>query len=146
MKLGFLSSKADTSLFYYNKRGYQLFVLVYVDDIIVASCSQAATDALLKDLQNEFALKDLGNLHYFLGIEVKQTPEGLVISQRKYATEILTWTSMHNCKPVDTPLATSEKLSLTDGDCLGVGDSTKYRSMLVRSNTLLSLALIFALQ
>jgi hypothetical protein len=39
MKLGFLSSKADTSLFYYNKRGYQLFVLVYVDDIIVASCS-----------------------------------------------------------------------------------------------------------
>jgi histone deacetylase 1/2 len=129
MKLGFLPSKADTSLFYYNKGGYRLFVLVYVDDIIVASCSQAATDALLKDLQSEFALKDLGNLHYFLGVEVKQTQEGLVMSQRKYASEILTRAGMHNCKPVDTPLATSEKLSLTNGDHLGAEDSTKYRSM-----------------
>jgi histone deacetylase 1/2 len=50
MKLGFLPSKADTSLFYYNKRGCTIFVLVYVDDIIVASSSQAATDALLKDM------------------------------------------------------------------------------------------------
>jgi hypothetical protein len=42
-----------------------------VDDIIVASSSQEATDALLRDLQRDFALKDLGDLHYFLGIEVK---------------------------------------------------------------------------
>jgi histone deacetylase 1/2 len=69
-KLGFVPSKANTSLFYYNKGGYTLFVLVYVDDIIVASLSQAAPDALLKDLQRDFALKDLGDLHYFWGIEV----------------------------------------------------------------------------
>jgi histone deacetylase 1/2 len=78
VKLGFLPSKADTSLFYYNKKGYMIFVLVYVDDIIVASCSQEGTNALLKDLQSEFAFKDLGDLHYFLGIEVKKTREGLV--------------------------------------------------------------------
>ena len=66
--LGFVSSKADTSLFYYNQGKYCIFVLVYVDDIIVASSSQDATEALLKDLQSEFALKDLGDLHYFLGI------------------------------------------------------------------------------
>lgn len=45
-----------------------MFVLVYVDDIIVASSSRMTTDALLKDLQGEFALKDLGDMHYFLGI------------------------------------------------------------------------------
>jgi histone deacetylase 1/2 len=47
---GFIASKADTSLFYYNKGGTSLFVLVYVDDIIVASSSQKATNALLQDL------------------------------------------------------------------------------------------------
>jgi predicted GNAT superfamily acetyltransferase len=78
--LGFVPSKADTSLFYYNRGRYSLFVLVYVDDIIVASSSQEAMEALLKDLQQEFALKDLGDLHYFLGIEVKKTPDGLVLS------------------------------------------------------------------
>jgi hypothetical protein len=75
--LGFAPSKADTSLFYYSKGGYTIFVLVYVDDIIVASSSQKATDALLKDLEKEFALKDLGDLHYFLGIEVKRLDDGL---------------------------------------------------------------------
>jgi histone deacetylase 1/2 len=129
VKLGFLLSKVDTSLFYYNKRGYIIFVLVYVDDIIVASCSQAATEALLKDLQSEFALKDLGDLHYFLGIEVKRTRDGLLMSQQKYASDILMRAGMLNCQPIDTPMATSEKLSLTDGDPLGAEDSTKYRSM-----------------
>ena len=75
--LGFIPSKADTSLFYYSKGGHTIFVLVYVDDIIVASSSQKATGALLKDLEQEFALKDLGNLHYFLGIEVNKLGDGL---------------------------------------------------------------------
>ena len=68
--LGFTSSKADTSLFFYSKGNITVFVLVYVDDIIVASSSQDATVALLADLRRDFALKDLGDLHYFLGIEV----------------------------------------------------------------------------
>jgi hypothetical protein len=47
-----------------------IFLLVYVDDIIVTNSSSAAVTALLHDLQGDFALKDLGSLHYFLGIEV----------------------------------------------------------------------------
>ena len=66
--LGFTPSKADTSLFFYSKGNITVFVLVYVDDIIVASSRQEATTCLLKDLKLEFALKDLGGLHYFLGI------------------------------------------------------------------------------
>jgi hypothetical protein len=65
-ELGFLASKADTSLFIYNKSGITIFVLVYVDDIIVTSSSNKAISALLRDLGEAFALKDLGNLHYFL--------------------------------------------------------------------------------
>jgi hypothetical protein len=68
--LGFKASKADTLLFIYNKSGVTIFLLVYVDDIIVTSSSQSAIMALLDVLHLEFALKDLGNLHYFLGIQV----------------------------------------------------------------------------
>jgi histone deacetylase 1/2 len=103
-----------------------MFVLMYVDDIIVASSSQVATDALLKDLEAEFALKDLGALHYFLGIQVKQVPDGLVTSQERYATEIL---KRALCKPVDTPLSSTEKLSVTEGTPLGPDDSVRYRSL-----------------
>jgi histone deacetylase 1/2 len=71
-----------------------VFVLVYVDDIIVASSSPEATKALLAGLQKEFALKDLGELHYFLGIEVKRNKDGLVLTQQRYATDILARSGM----------------------------------------------------
>lgn len=89
-----------------------MFVLVYVDDIIVASSSQEATSALLKNLQSDFALKDLGDLHFFLGIEVKQLEDGLLLSQQRYAMEVIEKANMKNCKPVDTPISTSEKLNV----------------------------------
>jgi histone deacetylase 1/2 len=80
-----------------------MFILVYVDDIIVVSSSQEAIKALLKDLEREFALKDLGDLHYFLGIEVKRNSEGMMLSQGKYAEDIIKRMGMSNCKPINTP-------------------------------------------
>ena len=127
--LGFIPSKADTSLFYYSKGGHTIFVLVYVDDIIVASSSQKATGALLKDLEQEFALKDLGNLHYFLGIEVNKLGDGLKLSQERYAADVLQRAGMHKCKAIDTPLSSTEKLSVTEGEPLGTEDATRYRSI-----------------
>jgi histone deacetylase 1/2 len=129
IQLNFTPSKGDTSLFYYNKGGHMLFVLIYVDDIIVASSSEEATNVLLKDLEKDFALKDLGNLRYFLGIEVKRLNDGLVMSQTRYATDILKRAGMDKSKAVDTPLSSSEKLSITNGTILGAEDSTKYRSL-----------------
>ena len=64
-------------------------MLIYVDDIIVTASSEEAVAALLHDLKREFALKDLGDLHYFLGIEVKRNKEGIILSQSKYARDIL---------------------------------------------------------
>jgi hypothetical protein len=61
-ELGFLPSKADTSLFIYNKSGIIIFVLIYVDDISFTSSSNKAIASLLQDLGSSFALKDLGDL------------------------------------------------------------------------------------
>ena len=88
-ELGFKPSKANTSLFFYNKENISIFVLIYVDDIIVASSVPSATAALLKDLTKDFALKDLGELHFFLGIEVNKTDQGIVLTQEKYAKDVL---------------------------------------------------------
>lgn len=74
-ELDFKSSKADTSLFLYNKGNVTMFVLIYVDDIIVASSMASATSAFLQDLTKAFSLKDLGDLHYFLGIEVSKSEQ-----------------------------------------------------------------------
>ena len=80
IELGFKSSKFDSSLYIYQKDGVTIFMLIYVDDIIVTSSSQDAVAVLLKNLKKYFALKDLGDLHYFLGTEVKRDKEGLVLS------------------------------------------------------------------
>lgn len=72
------------SLFIYRKGQVTTFMLIYVDDIIITSSSQDAVDALLQDLRKDFALKDLGDLHYFLGIEVKKGRDGILLSQQKY--------------------------------------------------------------
>ncbi|XP_073360779.1 uncharacterized protein [Aegilops tauschii subsp. strangulata] len=127
-RLGFVASKADTSLFIYNKANITIFVLVYVDDIIVASSSQSATNALLHDLSSEFALKDLGDLHFFLGIEVKKIQDGIVLNQEKYANELLVRMGMKDCKPSPTPLPSSEKISAFEGQPLKEEEITKYRS------------------
>ena len=79
--LGFKASKSGTSLFIYHKGKVTIYMLIYVDDIIVTSSSQGAITALLHDLRQDFALKDLGDLHYFLGIEVKKEQDGISLSQ-----------------------------------------------------------------
>ena len=89
IELGFKSSKSDTSLFISKEWNNNVYV-----DLIVTSSSQEAIVALLEDLKKDFALKDLGDLHYFLGIEVKRDKEGLVLSQEKYAKDILSRVGM----------------------------------------------------
>lgn len=106
-----------------------MFVLVYVDDIIVASSMDKATTTLLQDLKGEFALKDLGDLHYFLKIEVNKVRDGIVLTQEKYASDLLKRVGMTDCKPVSTNLSTSEKLFLLEGSLLGPNDASHYRSI-----------------
>jgi hypothetical protein len=106
-----------------------MFVLVYVDDIIIASSSQKATEQLLHKLNLEFALKDPRDLHYFLGIEVHKVSDGIVLTQEKYASDLLQIVGMGDCKPVASPMSISEKLLVFEGSPLGQHDSTQYRSI-----------------
>jgi hypothetical protein len=129
LALGFKASRADTSLFFYQRGNTCMYVLIYVDDIVVASSTPQATTALLRDLKNDFALKDLGELCYFLGIEVKKTTSGILLSQEKYATDLLTPTWMMQCKSVSTPMTSSRKLSSHEGQVLRTQDATTYRSI-----------------
>jgi histone deacetylase 1/2 len=126
--LGFKASKSDMSLFIYNNDGIVILMLIYVDDIIVTGNSVKAIEVLLKKLKTDFALKDLGDLNFFLGIEVKSVQGGVLLSQAKYASDILRRVNMLHCKPSPTPLSSSEKLSKEDGTLLSSADATYYRS------------------
>jgi hypothetical protein len=94
----------------------------------MASSSSVAADTFLQELRGEFALKDLGELSYFLGIEVNKVRDGLLLTQGKYASELLEKARMMNCKSVST-LSTSENLSIEGGVLVGPEDSMRYRSI-----------------
>lgn len=88
IQLGFSPSKADVSLFILRRADLHMYILIYVDDIIIVSSSSSATERLLQQLHGEFAVKDTGALHYFLGIEVHHTATGLILTQHKYARDL----------------------------------------------------------
>jgi hypothetical protein len=84
---------------------------------------------LLEKLRDDFALKDLGDLHYFLGIDVNMVKDGIILSQDKYACDLLKRAGMTECKPASMPLATGGKLMAHSGTQLGSTDATKYKSI-----------------
>ncbi|WVZ64529.1 LOW QUALITY PROTEIN: hypothetical protein U9M48_014030 [Paspalum notatum var. saurae] len=80
--LGFRTSTADTSLFFFQQDGVTMYLLVYVDDIILVSLQTSAVDGLLHNLRVDFSLNDLGSLHYFLGIEVSCSDDDSILMSR----------------------------------------------------------------
>jgi hypothetical protein len=72
-------------------------------------------------------LKDLGDLHYFCGIEVESSVDGLVLNQERYVADVVKRARMNLSKPIGTPLSSAKKLSIIDGDALGPDDATRYR-------------------
>jgi histone deacetylase 1/2 len=79
-QLGFAPSTADTSLFIFRRRDLTIYMLVYVDDIVIASSSQVACDRLLRQLSLTFPVKDLGPLQFFLGIEAVRNSGGMTLT------------------------------------------------------------------
>ncbi|WVZ53157.1 hypothetical protein U9M48_004138 [Paspalum notatum var. saurae] len=126
--LGFKSSVADTSLLIFKEKGLTIYMLIYVDDIIIVSSSDKATEKLIQELKIDFAVKDLGLLSYFLGIEVKKARNGILLSQRRYAIDLLKKVNMQKCNAISTPMASAEKLFREQGTPLSEDDQFKYRS------------------
>lgn len=128
LALGFRPSRADASLFVYEQGGVTIYMLINVDDIILSSSSPRAAQYLIAALRREFAVKDLGDLHYFLGIEVVRSRDTITLKQAKYASDLLTKEGMMSCKHVSTPMCTSEKLCRDEGAKLSE-ETTRYRSV-----------------
>ena len=126
LTLGFTEAKSDTSLFIYRCGDETAYLLLYVDDIVLTASSQQLLQSIISSLQQEFAMKDLGQLHHFLGVTVEPRPSDL-LHQRQYALDILERAGMTDCKPCSTPVDTQAKLSADMGD--PVADPTTYRSL-----------------
>ena len=126
---GFIPSTADTSLFILQRPEVTMYILVYVDDIILVSSSVTAADRLVASLGAIFVVKDLGRLHYFLGLEVLHSDSGLTLTQQKYSQDLLRRAGMMQCKTATTPMSSTDKLSAFDGDLLSSEDATEYRNM-----------------
>ena len=87
--IGFKQSKSEYSLFTRNHNNQVIFLLVYVDDIIIAGDDHTSIKKIKLLLQERFKIRDLGQLQYFLGLEIARNSKGIHISQRKYTSEIL---------------------------------------------------------
>ncbi|KAK9927639.1 hypothetical protein M0R45_024815 [Rubus argutus] len=104
-----------------------LIVSLYVDDLVITgNCVRLITE-FKSDMKKKYEMSDLGLLHYFLGIGIIQSDEGIFITQEKYAKELLERFKMIGCNPVATPLVVNEKFQKEDGS--GEADATLYRSL-----------------
>ncbi|WVZ85197.1 hypothetical protein U9M48_032147 [Paspalum notatum var. saurae] len=125
--LGFTEAMSDTSLFIYRHGDEMAYLLLYVDDIVLTASSPSLLQRIITSLQQEFAMKDLGVLHHFLGVTVEPRPSGLLLHQRQYTLDILERAGMADCNPCSTPVDTQAKLSEDAGP--PVTDPTAYRSL-----------------
>jgi hypothetical protein len=121
-----VEAKSDTSLFVFRRCPDMIYLLLYVDDIVLTASSTRLLQRTITALRSEFAMKDLGELHHFLGMHVQRQGSGLFLSQRQYMLEILDRAGMAECKPSSTPVTVSPKLA-ADGP--PVQDPSDYRSL-----------------
>ncbi|GKA94770.1 ribonuclease H-like domain-containing protein [Tanacetum coccineum] len=109
-RAGFYHNRCDSSLFICRQGSQVAYLLIYVDDIIITASSPALLQQIIASLHKEFDMIDLGALNYFLGISVDRSFTGLLLSQRKYALQLLERAHMVNCNPSRTPVDTESKL------------------------------------
>jgi hypothetical protein len=125
--MGFTASRSDSSLFIYQHGAHAAYLLVYVDDIILTASTPALLRQIVDQLRQEFAIKDLGELRFFLGIQVRRDQAGFHLNQAQYTEDILERAGMANCKPASTPVDVTPKLSATAGE--PATDGSFYRSI-----------------
>jgi hypothetical protein len=108
--IGYKQSNSDHTLFLKHNEEQIIALIVYVDDMIVIGNDLEERKTLQEHLAREFEMKDLGELKYFLGIEVSRSKKGIFLSQRKYALDLLNETGMTACSPTSTPMEENLKL------------------------------------
>lgn len=127
-------NEAYNSLFYHHSSLGYIYLVVYVDNIIIIGSDQCGIQRLKQFLNCHFQTNDLGKLRYFLGIEVAQSKNDIAISQWNYALDILEETGMLNTRSIDTLMDPIVKLSPDQGEPLA--DSGKNRRLVRKLNYL----------
>nr|GEX62517.1 retrovirus-related Pol polyprotein from transposon TNT 1-94 [Tanacetum cinerariifolium] len=123
----FSKSAVDPTLFTWKTGKHILLVQIYVDDIIFSSTDPTACDMFSNEMSSKFQMSMMGQMSFFLGLQVSQSPGGIFINQSKFALEILKKFGMDSCDSIDTPMVDRLKL---DEDPLGIPvDQTRFRSM-----------------
>ena len=115
---GFTQSLVDNTLFVRKTSTSFTALLVYVDDILIASNNDEALNELKTALHLAFEIKDMGAPRFFLGLEIARNSTGISLCQRKYALDILSSTGMLACKPVSVPMDPSVHLRKDTGTLL----------------------------
>ncbi|XP_019090182.1 PREDICTED: uncharacterized protein LOC109128410 [Camelina sativa] len=113
---GFVQSKTDYSLFVLKRGELRLYMIVYVDDLLIGGNDSAAIQRFKGYLGQCFRMKDLGPLKYFLGIEVARSSHGIYLSQRKYACDIISECGLLGGRPVATPVEENHNLTADGKD------------------------------
>ena len=113
---GFIKSKNDSSLYIKKDKERNVYLIsLYVDDLVITGGSYQLIADIKSTMSQEFEMKDLGDLHYFLGIAFWRESSKTIITQSKYAREILDRFQMSECKSVSTHLDQNVKLYIGDG-------------------------------
>jgi hypothetical protein len=125
---GFEMGKVDQTLSLLRQGGDILIVLVYVDDIVFGGSSNSLVTRFADDMSREFEMSMMGELQFFLGLQIKQSKEGTFVHQGKYTKDIVRKFKMEDSKAVMTPMSTTTTL---DADEEGEHvDQKEYRSMI----------------
>jgi hypothetical protein len=133
----FLHCKSDPNIYMLRTTDSLLLLVLYVDDLMIIGCSTSMIVAIKKILHDKFLMKDMGPLHFFLGLEISQDASGIKLSQAKYARDLLERFHMTDCKSAPTPFLSGVKLD--DGGETPLVDNTLYmqlvRSLLYLTNS-----------
>lgn len=127
---GFVQSKSDYSIFSKKTSCSYTVLLIYVDDIIIGGNDLTYIEQFKKGLDNQFKLKDLGVLKYFLGLEVARSSKGIAVCQCKYALEVLEDAGYLGSKLAKYPMLQNLKLTKDEGELLE--DPSMYRRLIGR--------------
>eukprot|EP00253_Pinus_taeda_P026114 PITA_26114 len=122
--MGFTKSEADPNLYFIVIGEEPLILVLYVDDLVITG-AERLIEHCKRDLATEFEMKDIGLMHYFLGLEVWQEEGHFFLGQGKYIVDILSRFHMEDCRPMSTPMITNwKKLHASDSELV---DPTLYR-------------------
>ncbi|GKB02761.1 retrovirus-related pol polyprotein from transposon TNT 1-94 [Tanacetum coccineum] len=118
----------DNTIFTKKRSSNLIIVQIYVNNIIFGLTCQDMCDEFAKIMHDEFEMSMMGELNFFLGLQIKQMEDGIFFNQSKYIKEMLKKFGLEESKPMKTPMSSDTKLT-KDEECESV-DSTKYRGMI----------------